>query len=268
MKLKIMLISLIFITNYTYINARINTEQFLNAARNGELGIIKRYQNEGGDLNIENAEALRRAALFGQPVVVRYLIANNLDVNATDRLGNTALNNAITHESREKKMEVAKFLLSQPNIKVNIINKMSGVGPLHAAIAARNKELIKLLLLKGADIHAKESGFKSPLEKATTDYPQIVDLLENAGIEEKENINIDNNGKSSIKQIALKELGLDPNADINPYQVLGVSKSDSPRKIKEAYFKKSLEWDPTSNPNKPLAQELRKIFSDAYSNIK
>ncbi|KAI5589781.1 hypothetical protein BDE02_05G184900 [Populus trichocarpa] len=145
--------------------------QFLGAAFNGDLNLLKRQANEldmgdGLEETVANIKdlngrtALHFAAVGGRAHVCRYLTAEaKLDVNARDGKGETPLHNSITAD----RYPTAVHLLengANPNAATD-----SGLTPLHYAAKSGLKKFLLLLILKGAEVDAKaDSG--TPLKWA------------------------------------------------------------------------------------------------------
>ena len=57
-----------------------------------------------------------------------------------------------------------------------------GATPLHGAVLSGHKELIELLIAKGADVNAIDAISKTPLDYAISrSHPEIADLLRKHG---------------------------------------------------------------------------------------
>lgn len=54
---------------------------------------------------------------------------------------------------------------------------------------------------------------------------------------------------------------------MNPYEILGVSRTASQEEIKKAYREATLKWHPDKNPNDPSAEEHYKMINNAYGII-
>lgn len=103
---------------------------------------------------------LLAAALAGHTKLVKIILEKKIfDINATNKLGATALRCAVT----ANKPEIVKMLLAQPGIDVNKANN-SGNTALHKAAAKGYTECLDLLLAaKGINIHAKNSNGETPM---------------------------------------------------------------------------------------------------------
>ncbi|KAF8101413.1 hypothetical protein N665_0205s0009 [Sinapis alba] len=133
---------------------------------------------------------LHTLAASGDFYLLDSLLKHNLDINATDVGGLTALHRAIIG----KKQAITNYLLresanpfvlddegatlmhyavqtaSAPTIKLLLLynadinaQDRDGWTPLHVAVQARRSDVVKLLLIKGADIQVKNKDGLTPL---------------------------------------------------------------------------------------------------------
>ncbi|KAJ0236612.1 Ankyrin repeat domain-containing protein [Hirschfeldia incana] len=133
---------------------------------------------------------LHTLAASGEFYLLDSLLKHNLDINATDVGGLTALHRAIIG----KKQAITNYLLresanpfvlddegatlmhyavqtaSAPTIKLLLLynadinaQDRDGWTPLHVAVQARRSDIVKLLLIKGADIQVKNKDGLTPL---------------------------------------------------------------------------------------------------------
>ncbi|KFK28265.1 hypothetical protein AALP_AA8G494400 [Arabis alpina] len=133
---------------------------------------------------------LHTLAASGEFYLVDSLLKHNLDINATDVGGLTALHRAIIG----KKQAITNYLLresanpfvlddegatlmhyavqtaSAPTIKLLLLynadinaQDRDGWTPLHVAVQARRSDIVKLLLIKGADVQVKNKDGLTPL---------------------------------------------------------------------------------------------------------
>ena len=61
---------------------KITQQDFLNAAQEGDLALIQTYHQHGGDLHLNQDEALRWSAGNGHLDIVQYLLHNGADLHA------------------------------------------------------------------------------------------------------------------------------------------------------------------------------------------
>ena len=122
---------------------------------------------------------LHAAVVGGQKKVVEFLITKGADVNAKDRGGYTPLFYAVWH-NRE---EAAKLLLDKgadPNVR-SVWNRT----PLHWAVRqGGSKEMIELLVAKGADVNLKRGDATALKMAKDNGHTEIVELLRKLGAKE------------------------------------------------------------------------------------
>ncbi|CAH8353541.1 unnamed protein product [Eruca vesicaria subsp. sativa] len=133
---------------------------------------------------------LHTLAASGEFYLLDSLLKHNLDINATDVGGLTALHRAIIG----KKQAITNYLLresanpfvlddegatlmhyavqtaSAPTVKLLLLynaeinaQDRDGWTPLHVAVQARRSDIVKLLLIKGADIQVKNKDGLTPI---------------------------------------------------------------------------------------------------------
>ena len=124
----------------------------IEAARKGDLKQVQELLDEGVNINSSDKEgqtALMNAARKGMSEVVTMLLEEGIEVNAKDNMGRTALNWAagLGH------MEVARTLL-QKGADINNKGGWNGATPLMWAAENGHLGAVKLLLEKGADVKA------------------------------------------------------------------------------------------------------------------
>ena len=96
----------------------------------------------------------------GSSKAFELLIKNKADIKLTDRSGDTLLHKAATfnrHDFSNRLIELG--------IEVNATNKV-GSTPLHYAVRAGNKEIVQLLIGKGAKIGLRDIDNKTSIEIA------------------------------------------------------------------------------------------------------
>ncbi|KAI9768827.1 MAG: hypothetical protein M1840_004641 [Geoglossum simile] len=123
---------------------------------------------------------LINAASQGQEAVVRRLLEKGADVNAENKYGSTALNQAANEA-------VARFLLEK-GANVNAENKEGWIA-LHVAANQGHKEVAQLLLEKGADVNAEgRDGWIALHTAANQGHEAVAQLL----LEKGANVNAEN----------------------------------------------------------------------------
>lgn len=127
----------------------------------------------GNDLNPQLIEAARN----GEIEQVRQLLTENVDVNAKDAGGRTALFFAARNGSRD----ICELLLTN---KADVNAKSNGgFTPLMAAIRCNQRDVCELLLAMNADVNAKNNNGETALLFAADSYNlEICKLLINAMI--------------------------------------------------------------------------------------
>lgn len=109
--------------------------------------------------------------------VVRLLLECGVDVNGTDKYGNTALKDISSMPQNSKNIEIMKLLIEN-NADVNKENYRN-VTALMMASCNGNVEFVKLLLLAGADKNKKNKNNRTALDMAIdNEYERIERLLE------------------------------------------------------------------------------------------
>lgn len=132
--------------------------------------------------------------------VVTKLIAHGADINAKNRLNETALHRAISHNNNANNALKFVNLFISKKLAINAKNN-DGTTPLHLAVATSRIKIITKLLAAGANVNAKDNQNHTPIFSILqTNSPyrhteKILDLL----IQNKAKINIKNNtGRTPI----------------------------------------------------------------------
>jgi ankyrin repeat protein len=167
-------------------SAPTNNEQFIGAAAEGKIELVKTFLGRGADVNARDTNgvtALMMAANYGHIDVVRLLLDKGADIGAKDHSGSTALMAAAV----DGRAEVVKLLKARGAKDALIVAAMLGdresvqrfiesgsdlnekVGdgwtPLRGAAARGHVEVVKLLLDKGAEIDSeKRHGYLTTLK--------------------------------------------------------------------------------------------------------
>ena len=177
----------------------------------GSLGVLQRFVQLGVSPNLVNkvtkTPMLQMAVLLGHETIVRYLLDQNVDVDAVNLQGATALHHAVNHGF----VEIMRLLLlkganinavmSERSLSVLHMTVMGeskaaleclltwpmkpdtearddrGYTALHYAVLQPSKELSELLLRHGANPNVFGEGDTTPLEKAVREQPEMVPLL-------------------------------------------------------------------------------------------
>ena len=104
-----------------------------------------------------------QAARKGNIVAVEYHLAAGVDVSAKDESGRTPIYAATVGGDKE----VVKLLIAK-GADVNAKAGISEKTPLHEAASSGHKEVVELLIANGADVNAKKKFGRTPLHGAAT----------------------------------------------------------------------------------------------------
>jgi ankyrin repeat protein len=127
--------------------------------------------------------------------VLAVLIASGkLDIDSQDSMRRTAL----WWASRNRYEMLARLLLAVDSASINSWDK-SNSTPLIVAVEQFNLEIVRMLLEKGADIHANSQGVSALYVASSAGYSQIVSLLLDKGA----NVDLRTDGHDTAIQIAL-----------------------------------------------------------------
>ena len=148
--------------------------RLLEAARRGELDVVKRLVEAGENVNPPAGwrTPLIAAALHSHIAVMEYLLAKGADVNARDRLGRSALWAAVWGDQ-----PAALRLLLSKGADVNVSAK-TGDTLLFMAVEGGRLEMARELITRGAAI---DRPSQNPLWKGYTPLQRAV-TLRNAGL--------------------------------------------------------------------------------------
>ena len=149
------------------------------AASNGYVEVVKELLTNNAFIDAKNIckwTALHFATVSGRPEVVQYLLENSAGIDIVDTpQRETPLHKAASDNGNK---EIVKLLLEK-GADVNAKN-MYGETPLHKAASDNgNKEIVTLLLEKGANVYAKDTYNQTPLDIAKDKgHTKIVAFLE------------------------------------------------------------------------------------------
>ena len=180
------------------------------AAAKGNIEAVKQYLDGGGDVNakddFDGRTPLHYAVQLGHKEIVELLIANDADVNAKNKYGETPLLSAATkgiaelliakgadvnakdgngrtplhHAAWGGHKEIAELLIAAgADVNPKIQDRLFGGTPLHHAAIEGHKEIAELLIANGADLNAKDGNGYTPLDWANG--KEIADLLRKHG---------------------------------------------------------------------------------------
>ena len=189
------------------------TPDLHKAAREGDADRVRKLLDAGADVNVRNANKgrlqytpLHWAAYYGHLEIAELLISRGADLDAEDPAYSTPLYLA----AEEGHPKVVEFLISK-GAEVNVKSSWSGYTPLHRAawgpVARRfgqgaetfgadpeedYREIVTLLISKGAAINARDKKSQTPLDlaiKGGTD--ETVALLRKHGAKTGEELKVE-----------------------------------------------------------------------------
>lgn len=148
------------------------------AAAGNFLDLVKALIGAGADVNAaaDEGTALHAASKKGYLDIVKLLVDSKADVNALGDMRKTPLHKAIG----ESRVEVATFLISK-GAAVDA-KTVTDVEPLHLACAEGLTDFAVFLLSKGAKVNCRNQNLKTPLHiAAEKNNLQLVKKLLMAG---------------------------------------------------------------------------------------
>lgn len=118
--------------------------------------------------------------------IVKYLIEKGADVNVEDNFGATPLMNLVQSHDTTNRIAIFNILVDK-GADINAISRGGG-SVLGYACENNQLEIVKILLVKGADVDRRKNNFaNTPLMYAANGgYEAIVDLLLANGADPKE----------------------------------------------------------------------------------
>lgn len=163
----------------------------INALESPEcIEILKLLQAENADLNIKdfNGNTILHDLLKGFPSIktepkkfchymerFHFLIENGINPNHQNFKGDTALHLFLKNIHFDDLPQLCVKIIDQcikKHFNVNTPGE-NGTTLLHIAVAQNNLELVKFLVMRGADIHVKDDNGCTPLHMATATDPAL-----------------------------------------------------------------------------------------------
>jgi ankyrin repeat protein len=136
------------------------------AARQGNVEIVKLLIDRGADINIITVDrnrgtALHDAALKGNMEIVKMLIEKGSNVNATNKSGGTVLAKAISSGNKK----VVELVLDSGGA-INVVLNEEKVSHLLQVVKEGKIEIAELLIARGADVTCADFAGRTPLHEA------------------------------------------------------------------------------------------------------
>jgi len=144
------------------------------AVENNHIEIVQLLLSYRAEINASDKygnTALHTAAIYGHIEIARFLIANGADVNAKNQWGETPLYEAIkgTYFGGGGSVKLAELLLNH-GVDINAIINDKEETPLLLAVKNREKEIVKLLLKRGANRKAVDIDGNTVYDWAKYDW--------------------------------------------------------------------------------------------------
>jgi ankyrin repeat protein len=156
------------------------SDALFTAIRHGAAGEVERALEHGANANAVDADgtpAVMAAALFGDARVVEILLSHHADPNVKGPGGTTALIWAVPDLAK------VRALLDR-GAAVNARTETERTALLVAASYPRTSDLLRLLLERGADLHAQDRGGATALSLALRSADvEVVRFLVDRGLD-------------------------------------------------------------------------------------
>ncbi|XP_073002606.1 ankyrin repeat domain-containing protein, chloroplastic [Typha latifolia] len=130
-------------------------------AASGEFYVLDRLLKHNVDINAvdkDGLSAIHKAILCKKQAIVNYLLRNSANPFVRDKDGATLMHYAVQTAS----IETIKILLLY-NVDINLSDD-DGWTPLHLAVQTQRTDIVKLLLIKGANRTIRNHDGLTPLE--------------------------------------------------------------------------------------------------------
>ncbi|MDH3492282.1 MAG: ankyrin repeat domain-containing protein [Acidobacteriota bacterium] len=215
------------------------TKEFFRALKSGEPAIINGFIDAGMDPNSKNDRGLTALtfAILNDDLKTIKVVAKRADINLKDERGNGPLHLAIARKNRE-----AVDYLLQAKADVNVTGKdgqATNQSPLYAALLADDMELFKKLLDKGADPNIADSEGAFPLSEASIRNGADVETVRLL-IEKGADVNkVENNGASPLIYAA-QNSGID--VETRKAIIRLLLKNGADKSLKDKTGKTALDW--------------------------
>ncbi len=148
--------------------AQVEVKHLHHAAANGKIERVKLLISEGADVNVKNNEGLTPlhcAAREGDKEIVSLLLAHDADVNIGDADYNRT---AAEFAMKSNHTDIVQLLVS----------KGADISPLHFALYMKDETKARSLIEGGADVNRRTSNGTTPLSRAVdVGFKDIVELL-------------------------------------------------------------------------------------------
>ena len=149
------------------------------SAMAGDVDAVEFLLGRGADADARASNgwtALTLAAARGFDEVVAALLARGGDPNVPDIYGWTPLMRAV----QQMRLAVVRVLLDSKRVALDVQNE-NGRTALHIAAAAGLKEIASMLVTRGADIHIRDRGDKTPTALAIAEgHTAIAEIIDGA----------------------------------------------------------------------------------------
>ena len=156
------------------------SERFYACIRSNDLPALKAMIEQGADVNATDGRGetpLMYAAVVGSADAMRLLLEHQADPNVKNQSGSTALIWSVTQTAKVR-------LLLEHGADPNLASNKRRTALLVAAMSDDSAEIVRLLISKGADIHATDFLKTTSLKAAAFgNDTQTIKLLIDAGID-------------------------------------------------------------------------------------
>lgn len=156
------------------------SDDFYAAIRNNDLTRLKSLVRGGADVNVPDRlgeTPLMYAAVAGSPEAMKFLLDQGADSNAQSQSGATALIWSATDLAKVR-------LLLDHGANVNAATKRKRTALLVAAMSDRSAPIVRLLIARGADVHATDFVKITALRAATLgNDTETIRMMVDAGVD-------------------------------------------------------------------------------------